>query len=81
MNLSTKQKQTHRDEQQICGCQGEQEGEGVRCWELRVNSCKLLHLEWTDSEILPYCTGNYVQSLLSWSMIKDNMRKRMCIDV
>ena len=29
MNISTKQKQTHRHREQICGCQGEREmGEG-----------------------------------------------------
>ena len=28
MNLSAKQKQTHRDKEQICGCQGIGEREG-----------------------------------------------------
>ena len=28
MNISTKQKQTHKQREQICGCQGEGLGEG-----------------------------------------------------
>ena len=33
--------------------------------EFRVNTCKLLHLEWKDNEVLLYSTGNYVQSLVT----------------
>ena len=43
MNLSTKQKQTHRHREQTCGCQGE--GGRVRRgmdWEFGVGRCKLL---------------------------------------
>ena len=61
MNLSTKQKQTYRE--QPCGCQ---RGEGMRVrrgvhGELGVGRCKLLHLEWINSKILMYGTGNYIQ--------------------
>ena len=63
MNLSTKQKQTHRHREQTCGCQGE---EGERWsgmdWQLGVSRSKLLHVEWISNEVLPYSTENYIQS-------------------
>ena len=37
-------------------------GSGMN-WEFGVGRCKLLHLEWINSEVLLYSTGNYVQSL------------------
>ena len=37
MNLSTKQKQTHRHRDQTCGCQGEEAVD----WGFRVGRCKL----------------------------------------
>ena len=46
-------------------------------WELRVNRCKLLHLESISNEILLYSTGNYIQSL----MMENNVRNRMYICV
>ena len=33
-------------------------------WEFGISRCKLLHLEWISNEILLYCTGKYIQSLL-----------------
>ena len=58
MNLSTKQNQIHRHSEQTYGCQeGEEEGEGwTGSW-----SCKLLRLEWINSKVLMYTTGNYIQ--------------------
>ena len=32
-------------------------------WNLGVSRCKLVHLEWISNEVLPYSTGNYIQSL------------------
>jgi len=29
-------------------------------WESGVSRCKVLHLEWTNNEILLYSTGNYI---------------------
>ena len=55
MNLSTKQKQTHRQREQICDCQGGGEGSGMD-WKFGVGRCKLLHLEWISSEVLLYIT-------------------------
>ena len=61
MNLSTKQKQTHRHREQTCFCQGEGEWgrEGLGVW---VSRCKLLHLEWINNKVLFYSIGNYIQS-------------------
>ena len=62
MNLSTKQKQTHRLREQICGCQGGGGGNEMG-GEFGVGRCKLLHAEWISNEVLLYSIGNYVQSL------------------
>ena len=62
MNLSTKQKQSHRHGERTCDCPGEEGGSGVD-WEFGVGRCKLLHLGWIDSKVLLYSTGNYIQSL------------------
>ena len=43
MNLSTKQKQTHRHREQTRACQGE-EGRGLD-WKSGVSKFKLFHLE------------------------------------
>ena len=43
MNISMKQKQTHRHREQIYGCQGE--GWGGFDWELGTSRCKLLYIE------------------------------------
>ena len=60
MNLSTKQKQTHRE--QICGCQGGMWGGRGMDWESSVGRCKLLlHLEWINKKVIMYSTGNYIQ--------------------
>ena len=60
MNLSTKQKQTHRYREQSCGCQGEQGGGGID-WEFGIRRCKLLYIEWINNKVLLYSTGNYIQ--------------------
>ena len=80
MNLYTEQKQTHRHGQQTSGCRGGGGGRSWRDWEFGVNKSKLLHVEWIDNEILLYSTGNYVQKL-RWNMMKDNLRKRVCVYV
>ena len=41
-------------------------------WELGVNKCKLLPLDWISNEILLCSTGNYVYLLM---MEHDNVRK------
>ena len=62
MNLSTKEKQTHRHREQTCDCQRGGEGGGID-WEFGVSRDKLQHLEWLSNEVLLYSTGNYIQFL------------------
>ena len=59
MNLSMKQKQTHRHRKQTCGCRG-----GGMEWEFGVSRCKLVYTEWIKNKVLLYSTGNYVQYLV-----------------
>ena len=50
-----------------------EEGEGSgKDWELGVNRCRLLPLEWIGNEMLLCSTGNYVWLLV---MEHDNVRK------
>ena len=42
-------------------------------WELGVNRCRLLPLEWISNEILLCSTGTYIWSLV---MEYDNVRKK-----
>ena len=44
MNLSTKQKQTHRHREETCGCQGRAGGGGMD-WEFGSSRHKLLYIE------------------------------------
>ena len=60
MNLSTKQKQTHRHRGQICGCQ-QGGGWGRDGVEAGVSRCKLLYIEWVNNKVLLYSTGNCIQ--------------------
>ena len=54
MNLSTKQKQTHRHREQTCGYQGKD-------WEFGISRCKLLYIGWINNKVLLYSTGNYIE--------------------
>ena len=56
MNLSMKQKQTHRHTEQTCGCQ-----EGAEVGEVGISRCKLLYIGWINNKFLLYSTGNHVQ--------------------
>ena len=60
MNISTKQKQTHRHREQTCGCQAGG-GRGGLDWEFGISRCKLLFIGWINNKVLPYSTGNYIQ--------------------
>ena len=51
INLSIKQKQTHRHRQEFCGCL-----EGGMDWEFGVGRYKLLNIEWKNSKVLLYST-------------------------
>ena len=62
MNLSTKQKQTHRHREQTCGCQG-----GVGLGEGWIGSLGLavangwINSRWINNKVLLYSTGSYIQ--------------------
>ena len=60
VNLSTKQKQTHRHRKQTVVSKGEGLGKG---WsgELGINRCKPLYTEWINNKILLCGTGHYIQ--------------------
>ena len=53
----------------------EEEGRSGMDWEFGVSRGKLLHLEWINSKVLLYSTGNYIQSP---GMMETNIKKE-CI--
>ena len=60
MNLSMKQKQTHRHREQTCGRQGGGGGGGMD-WEFGMSRYKLVYIGWKNNKALLYSTGNYIQ--------------------
>ena len=56
INISTRQKQTHRYTEQICGRQ-----RGGKNWECGISGYKLLYKGWINNKVLLYSTGNYIQ--------------------
>ena len=63
MNLSMKQKQSHRHREQTCGCQGGCSGGGMDR-EFGISRGKLVYIEWINNKVLLYSTGNYIQYLV-----------------
>ena len=59
MNLSVKQKQTHRHKKQTCGCQ-RGGGWGREGLGLGLADASYLYVEWIN-KVLLYSTGNYIQ--------------------
>ena len=76
MNLSMKQKQTHRHREQTCGCQVGEEW-GGKDWDFGISRYKPLHIEWMSNEIQPCSSGSYIQ----YPEIKHNGKeyKKECI--
>ena len=60
MNLSTKQKQTHRHRERLVVAKGETGGRGKN-WEFGISRCKLLYIGWINNKVLLYSTGNLTQ--------------------
>ena len=77
MNLSMKQKQTHRE--QTYGCQGGEGRRGVD-WEFGISRCKLLYIEWINNRVLLYSIAKYNQYPVILEMEK-NMKKNIYIYV
>ena len=63
MNLSAKQKQTHRRREQTCSCQGGRGAGGGVEWQFWIGRCELLHIEWINNELLLYSIELYS---ISW---------------
>ena len=53
MNLSMKQKQTHRHREQTNGCRAGGV-RGSKDWEFAISSYKLSHIGWINNKILLY---------------------------
>ena len=69
MNMSTKQKETHRHREQTCGCQvgaGERDSGGI--WDSR---CKLVYIGWINNKVLLCNAKNYIQ----YPVINQNGKK------
>ena len=60
MNILTKQIQTHRYLEHICGCQGEGGG-GGKDWEIGISRCILFYVGWINNKVLLYNMWNYIQ--------------------
>ena len=62
MNMSTKQKATHRHREQTCSCQrGWVRGGTGKEQDLRISTCKLLSMGWVNNTLLLDGIDNYVQ--------------------
>ena len=64
MNVSMKQKQTHRHREQTCGSQGSGVGwvGGGKDWEFEISRCKIEYIRRISKKVLLYSTGKYIQS-------------------
>ena len=71
MNLSTKQKQTHRYRKQT-GLSRVEEVEG--CTRFGVRRCRLLHVGWVNNKVLLYI------NILVETMVEGNIKKNyICV--
>ena len=61
-NETFQRKENHGLGGQTCGCRGGRGGSGMD-GEFGVGRCKLRHRDWISREVLPYSTGNSIQSL------------------
>ena len=77
MNLSAKQKQTHRHREQTWCCQGGGGGGGGWTGSLGLVEANLLHLEWVNHVFLMYRTGNYIQDPVINHNGREKKKKRM----
>ena len=57
INLSTKQKKTHRHREQTCSCQGGGGGRRGLDWEFGISRCKLVYIGWINNKVLLYSAG------------------------
>ena len=78
MNLSMKQKYTHRHTNRLVVAKGETGG-GRMNWEFGISRCKLLYIGWTNSKVLLYSTRNSIQHPVINHNGKKNMKKNVYI--
>ena len=64
MNLSTKQKQTHRHRKQTYGYH-RRKGRGGINWEFGINIYTLVYIKQMNNKELLYSTGNYIQTIFN----------------
>ena len=78
MNLSTKQKQTHRHREQTYGCQGgwgkERHRLGVWGWYMQTVTFRM-----GKQQVLLYGTGNYSQYPIINHNGKEQEKKKVCM--
>ena len=74
MNLSTKQKQSHRLREQIYGYQGEGLRGGID-WEFGIDMYTLLYLKYITNRDLLYSTGNSTQYSIITYMGKESEKE------
>ena len=60
MNISMKQRETHRHTEQTWLPRRRGSGEGKE-WEVGVSRCKLVYTDWINNRVLLYSTGCYIQ--------------------
>ena len=77
MNLSMKQKLTHRHREQTCGCQGG----GGQVLKSGTSRYKLLYIGWINNKVLVYSTGNYIQYLVINHNGKNIKQSSLCSTV
>ena len=64
--------------EETCGCH-EVAGRGGKDWEFGITRCKLVRIEWINSKILLYSTGNYIQYPLINNIGKEYKKEHICM--
>ena len=77
MNLSTNQKQTHRQRTDLWLPRGR--GRGGKDWECGVSRCKLLYIGWINNKVLLYSAGNHIQYPVINHNGKEYKKKNVCV--
>ena len=74
MNLSMKQKQTHRENRLVAD---QEEGRWRRMdWDWGFSRCKLLYREWINNKVPLYSTGSYIQYPVI-NLMEKNIKKNI----
>ena len=60
MNISMKEKQTHRHREDLWLSRGKRVRKG-KDWEFEISRGKLLYIGWINNKVLLFSTRNYIQ--------------------